>query len=71
MTNFFTILGRALKVVGVLTSKLPLYLMDGKLTGQEMADLVVEVSAAAGWTLDITLPQDFGQAIIGVTGDMK
>jgi hypothetical protein len=71
MTNFFVALARGLKVMGILMAKLPLILMDGKVTLKEMTDLFIEICSAAGWTLDIKLPEEIVNNVVGVWGEQK
>jgi len=70
MSNYFHRIIQGLSIIGILTARLPIILMDGKVTVDELSSLTKDICLVMGWKVSMTVPADIQKNVIGVTGDM-
>lgn len=60
--------GRAFQVVGMLSAALPQMVADGKITVDEIVQLFVQLAAICNWDIEIDVPEEVKNSVIGVKG---
>jgi len=66
--KWFKYVRRGLACVGLLADTLPVALADGKLTIKEMAEIVGGICKICNWDVDIKIPPDVMETVVGITG---
>lgn len=66
--NWFKYVQRAFSVMGIFTAMLPEILADGKVTVQEMTELFVQIAKICHWDIEIDVPSDLQDKVLGVRG---
>lgn len=63
--TWFKYVQRAFAVMGMLTSTLPQMIADGKITVHEMAILISEMAKICHWDVEIEVPQELRDSVVG------
>lgn len=68
MASWFSYLSKAFKVAGVLMTRLPEIVADGKVTLEELCGLIEDLSGALDFKTSFEVPDDLKDQVIGVSG---
>ena len=64
MSKYMVYLMRAFSLASLLATKVPLYLVDGKITIDELVDLAKSVLEIGGWKAEIVVPTKLQSATV-------
>lgn len=66
MNKLYTYITRGLRVIGVITVKIPAIIADGKITIAELGSLMQSICDAGDWTIEIEIPSELGEEYVAV-----
>lgn len=67
MNKYMKYVTRAMSITGILMTQLPAIVADGKISVEEMSQLIVSICQACGWKVELEIPDSLKGAVVGAT----